>query len=137
LKSKLGIEIAIDKQIFKQRLAKMTAGQFDIVAAGWGPDYSDPMTFADLWTSWNENNRGKYASKEYDALIREAMNTSDPKKRMDAMAKAEKIALDDLAALPAFERTVVYLQSDRVEDVVRHSVGPDPDFTHARIVSKQ
>ena len=30
LKSKLGLTIKIDKQIFKQRLAKMTAGDFDI-----------------------------------------------------------------------------------------------------------
>jgi oligopeptide transport system substrate-binding protein len=132
-KSKLGLELRIDKQIFKQRLAKMTAGEFDIVAAGWGPDYNDPMTFADLWTSWNENNRGKYTSTEVDTAVREAMNTADPKKRMDAMAKAEKIALDDLAALPLFERTIMYVHHPRVDGIVRHQVGPDPDLTLATI----
>ena len=37
LKTTLGISVKIDKQIFKQRLAKMTAGDFDMVLAGWGP----------------------------------------------------------------------------------------------------
>jgi oligopeptide transport system substrate-binding protein len=129
----IGLDLRIDKQIFKQRLAKMTAGDFDIVAAGWGPDYADPMTFADLWTSWNENNRGKYSNAEVDKLIREAMATTDQKKRMDAMAKAEKIALDELAALPTYERTIVYVHHDRLDGVVRHQVGPDPDFTQASI----
>ena len=32
----LGIEIKIDKQIFKQRLAKMTSGDFDMVSGGLG-----------------------------------------------------------------------------------------------------
>ncbi len=132
-KQRLGIELRIDKQIFKQRLAKMTAGDFDIVAAGWGPDYADPMTFADLWTSWNENNRGKYSNPEVDKAIREAMGTSDPKKRMDAMARAEKIALDDLAALPTYERTIMYVKSPRVDGIVRHQVGPDPDLTFVTI----
>ncbi len=133
LKTTLDIDVKIDKQIFKQRLAKMTAGDFDIVVAGWGPDYSDPMTFADLMTSWNENNRGKYVSAEYDRLIRVAQSTGNQKKRMDAMSAAEKIALEDQAVLITYERAVVYLKQDWVQGVVRHVVGPDPDFTFAKI----
>ncbi len=133
LKTTLGIDLKIDKQIFKQRLAKMTSGEFDIVSAGWGPDYADPMTFADLKTSWNENNRGKYVSSEYDRLIREAQATGDTKKRMDLMAAAEKIGLDDIALIPTYERTIVYLNHDRVQGVVRHIMGSDPDFTWARV----
>jgi len=64
----LGIRIRIDKQIFKQRLDKMTAGDFDMVAAGWGPDYSDPLTYGDLYASWNGSNRGKYNNPALDAL---------------------------------------------------------------------
>ena len=44
----------------------MTAGEFDLVTAGWGPDYDDPLTFADLFTSWNKNNRGLYSNPELD-----------------------------------------------------------------------
>ncbi|MFN7684059.1 MAG: peptide ABC transporter substrate-binding protein [Oligoflexia bacterium] len=131
LKNVLGVEIRIDKQIFKQRLAKMNAGDFDIVSAGWGPDYADPMTFADLFTSWNENNRGKWKNEAYDALIRKAQGTTDTRVRMGAMAEAEKILLEEQPILPLFERTIIYTHSARVSGIVRRSVGADPDLSQA------
>ncbi len=132
-KQQLGIDLKIDKQIFKQRLAKMTAGDFDIVAAGWGPDYADPMTFADLKTSWNENNRGLWKNAEYDKLIRLAQSTSNVKKRMDAMAAAEKIMLDDVAILPKYERVQIFVTHDRLKGVQRKQIGADPDLTAATV----
>jgi oligopeptide transport system substrate-binding protein len=133
LSSRLGIALKIDKQTFKQRLAKMTSGDFDIVAAGWGPDYPDAMTFADLFTSWNENNRGRWVNDRYDALIRRAQATADPKTRMDAMAEAERILLDDAGVLPTSEAASIYVHSPRLSGIVRNVVGPDPDYTRARI----
>ncbi len=133
LASRLGLELRIDKQTFKQRLAKMTSGEFDIVSAGWGPDYADAMTFADLFTSWNENNRGRFRSDAYDAAIRKAQATADPRQRMDAMAAAERILLDDAGILPTSEAGSVYVHSKRLTGIVRHVVGPDPDYSHARI----
>ena len=111
----------------------MTAGDFDLVSAGWGPDFADPMTFAELFASWNENNRGRFKDAEYDALIRKAQATGDPRVRMDAMAAAEKIALDELPVLPTFERAIIYVHSPRVNGIVRHVIGPDPDFTFATV----
>ncbi len=137
LKSRLGIDLKIDKQTFKQRLAKMTAGDFDMVAAGWGPDYPDAMTFADLFASWNENNRGRWRNERYDALIRKAQQTADQKVRMDAMAEAERILLDQVAVLLKSEAAGVYVHSPRVTGIVRHVVGPDPDYSHARIENEE
>lgn len=137
LKRHLGIDLRIDKQVFQQRLARMTAGDFDLVAAGWGPDYADPMTYADLWTSWNENNRGRWKSARYDALIREALATADPRRRLDAMAEAERIALEEVAVLPLYERATVYAESKRVRGVLRRRFGTDPDFTYAHVVEER
>ncbi len=131
LSSKLGITLKIDKQIFKQRLAKMSAGEFDVVSAGWGPDYNDPMTFADLKTSWNENNRGRWKNAQYDELIRKAQSTTKNTVRMDSMAAAEKILLEELPILPLYERSVIYTQSDWLANVGRRAVGFDPDLTTA------
>lgn len=133
LSSRLGLALKIDKQTFKQRLAKMTSGEFDVVSAGWGPDYADPMTFADLYASWNENNRGRWRNDRYDALIRRAQGTTEPRTRMDAMAEAERILLDEVAILPTSEGGAVYTRSARLSGVVRHMVGTDPDYTRARI----
>ena len=123
----------IDKQIFKQRLAKMTAGEFDMVAAGWGPDYDDPLTFGDLFSSWNKNNRGMYSNPELDRQVRIAQSSLDPKARMDAFGAIQKIVQDDVVIIPSYERGLVYVRDPRLNGIVRRVVGADPDYTNAYI----
>ena len=134
LGNKLGLDIKIDIQTFKQRLAKMTSGDFDIVAAGWGPDFDDIMTFGDLFASWNLNNRGRYSNDDYDRLVRVAMNNTDPKIRMDAMGEIQQIIHDEAVVLPQYEQGVIYLLHPNLKGVVRRVVGPDPDFTYSRVI---
>jgi len=43
--------------------AKMTSGDYDLVVAGWGPDYADPLTFGDLFGSWNQKGEGERRSR--------------------------------------------------------------------------
>ncbi|MBN1961314.1 MAG: peptide ABC transporter substrate-binding protein [Deltaproteobacteria bacterium] len=135
-KNHLGIDIFIDKQIFKERLAKSREGKFDIVSSGWGPDFADPMTYVELFTSWNANNNGKYSDPKYDAFIRQAQATADQQTRMQAMAQAEQIALADVAIIPLFERTVIWAHQPWVHGIVRHVIGPDPDFAFVTISKK-
>lgn len=133
LLNNLDLDIRIDKQIFKQRLAKMTSGDFDIVGAGWGPDFDDIMTFGDLFASWNLNNRGRYNNPDYDKHVRTAMNSVDPLTRMVAMSQAQQILFEDAAVLPQYEQGVIYLLHPKLRGVVRRVTGVDPDFTRARI----
>jgi oligopeptide transport system substrate-binding protein len=133
-KSTLDLDVKIDIQTFKQRLAKMTAGDFDLVSAGWGPDFNDIMTFGDLMASWNLNNRGRYNNPEYDRLVRIAQNSTDPRVRMEAMAGVQDIIIDDVVILPEYEQGLVYLQHPKLKGVVRRVVGQDPDYTYAKVV---
>ncbi len=133
LKRTLGLDVKIDKQIFKQRLAKMTAGEFDMVMAGWGPDYDDPMTFADLFTSWNKNNRGLYSNPKLDELVRVAQSSLDAKTRMAAFGKIQRIIRNDVVIIPEYEQGVVYVSDPRLKGIERRVVGADPDFTNAYI----
>ena len=130
----LGIEIRIDKQIFKQRLEKMTSGDFDIVAAGWGPDFADPLTYGDLYASWNGNNRGKYNNPELDDQVRIAQNSVDPRTRMDAFGEIQRILIEDAVHLPNYERGNVYVQDPRLKGVVHRAVGTDPDYSQAYLI---
>ena len=129
----LGLEIRIDKQIFKQRLAKMTAGDFDLVTAGWGPDYNDPLTFGDLYASWNLNNRGRYADEQVDACVRRAQNSVDPQERLAAFDCIQRRLLETHAFLPTYERARVYVVDPDLRDFVRRQVGADVDVARARI----
>ena len=133
LQKHLGINIRIDRQIFKQRLAKMTSGEFDMVMAGWGPDYDDGLTFGDLYASWNENNRGRYKSDYVDEQIRLAQNSIDPIVRTEAFARIQQRLWDDVALLPSYERGNLFVEDDRVHGIVRRVVGADPDYSNAWI----
>lgn len=133
-KENLGIEVRIDQQIFQQRLAKMTSGDYDIVAAGWGPDYDDVLTFGDLFTSWNANNRGLFKNDELDRNVQIAQQSSDARTRMEAMDRVQQILYDEAAIIFEYERGSNYVADDRVQGVTRRVVGTDPDFTRAYIV---
>jgi len=133
LRDVLGLEIRIDRQIFKQRLAKMSAGEFDMVLAGWGPDFTDPITFGDLFSSWNTNNRGGYSNPELDRQVRIAQDSLDPQVRMAAFGAIQQILFDDVAIIPEYERGFVYVVDPRLQGLVRRIAGTDPDFTHAWI----
>jgi len=132
-KKHLGIELRIDKQIFKQRLAKMTSGDFDLVLAGWGPDYDDPLTFGDLYASWNANNRGRYSNPALDRQVRIAIESTDPRTRMDAFGEIQRILIEDVAFLPNYERGICFVVNPELKGMVRRAIGPDPDFTNAWI----
>ncbi len=132
-KLKLGIDLRINQQTFAQRLELMTSGDYDIVGAGWGPDYDDVLTFGDLFTSWNANNRGQYRNSELDRNVLIAQQSSDPKTRMDAMDQVQKIIYEDAAIIVEYERGSIYVIDERIKGETRRAVGTDPDFTRAYI----
>lgn len=134
-KEKLGLEIRIDKQIFKQRIAKMQAGEFDMVNAGWGPDYDDPLTFGDLFASWNPNNNGRFSSPEMDRLVRTAQESVDQRVRMAAFGEIQRMLVEDAIVITTYERGQSYVQHPRLRGVVRRAIGTDPDFSNAYIDS--
>ncbi len=133
MRSKLDLEIRLDRQTFKQRLAKMSSGGFDMVAAGWGPDYNDAMTFADLFTSWNLNNRGRYEDPRYDDLVTQALSTNDRALRNQLFGELQQLIHDEVIILPQYERGYIYTQSNDLEGVRRSRVGGDPNYNYARI----
>ncbi len=132
-KRHLGLDIRIDAQIFKQRLEKMTLGQFDLVAAGWAPDFDDPLTYGDLFASWNKNNRGFFRSEALDAQVRIAQGSLDQAMRMRAFGEIQRILLDEVAIIPNYERGRVFVADPRLEGLIRRTIGPDPDYSRARI----
>jgi oligopeptide transport system substrate-binding protein len=129
----LGLDVKLDKQIFKQRLAKSSAGDFDMVIGGWLPDYDDPMTYAELFTSWNDNNDGKWNNATYDENIRIASKSVDPKVRMDAFGKCQTAMYEDVGVLPLFEGSVIYVQHKKVKGISRSVTGFNPNYIYAKV----
>ncbi len=133
LTQSLGLDIRVDVQIFKQRLAKMTAGDFDMVVSGWGPDYNDLLTYGDLFASYNLNNRGRYNSEEFDHWVSVAQSSLDTDARMQAFAKLQELMFDNVIMVPLYERGKIYVQHPRLHGVLRRAVGGDPNFNFSTI----
>lgn len=133
LRKNLGIEITLTPVPFKQRLERGRTQQFDILGSGWGADYDDPMTYVDLFTTGQSYNRGKWSNKEYDALVQKSKNNANFQERMEDLAKAEKILIDDHGIAPLYYRSRVYLLKSEVQGLVFHSFGGELSYKWASI----
>ena len=47
-----GLTLKVESVPFSVRIDRENTQDYDIQLAGWGPDYLDPMTFADLMVNW-------------------------------------------------------------------------------------
>ncbi|MGG2952325.1 peptide ABC transporter substrate-binding protein [Geobacillus stearothermophilus] len=130
-----GLTINIKQQPFAQKLKLESNMQYDLSFSGWGPDYQDPMTFLDLWTTNNPHNQTGWSNAEYDKLIKDAKTTllGDLQARWDAMLKAEKILFEEMPIAPLYQRGRAYLQREYVKDIVIHSFGGDYSYKWAYI----
>ena len=133
-KRTLGLDVKVDQQVFKQYLDKSQRGEFDVALSSWYPDFDDVMTFADLLASWNANNRGAYASAEYDEAVRALQRSIHPDERAAAIEVMKRLIAAEVPVLPLAETGSAYIQHSRLRGVVRRVVGPDPDYTLARVV---
>lgn len=134
LKTELDLVIRIDNQTFKQYLVKANAGDFDISIASWYPDFDDIMTYADLLASWNPNNRGRYQNERYDHWLGIVQKSANSRDRMRAGAELQKIIHEDAMVIPLLETGSAFLQHPQLKGLVRRVIGPDPDYTYARII---
>lgn len=94
-----GLTIQIKQQPFKQKLQLEQTGNYDITMANWGPDYKDPISYLELFTTGNPNNKMNYSNSRYDELIKKAKTdfVLEPEKRWEALLEAEQVLLEDAA----------------------------------------
>ena len=127
----LGITVNIERVTYKAMLGDRREGNFDLVYAGWIPDYNDPYTYLGYFTSSSYENGGKWASAEYDRLILEGNAEHDAATRMQMLADAEEILLAEAALVPLQVRTKAFAYKDGFQDFVRYYMGGELDITFA------
>lgn len=119
-KQALGIDVEVKPMPFKARIQAMQNAEFDIVYAGWAPDYNDPMTYLELFMTGNGNNYGKFSNKEYDTLLTDAKSEADVNKRQDLLIQAEKLICEKEAPIyPLYFSKKPYVVSDKVTGITR------------------
>ena len=81
---------------------KVSQKDYDIARAGWVGDYMDPNTFLDLWVSGGPQNNTGWANPDYDQLIADAAAEGDAATRMQLLADAEQIWIDETPVIPIY-----------------------------------
>lgn len=133
-----GLTIQIKQQPFKQKLQLEQTGDYDISMVNWGPDYKDPISYLELFTTGNPNNKMSYSNSRYDELIKKAKNelVLDQKKRGEALQEAERILLEDAAIAPLYQTGSAYVQKDYVKGIEKHQFGGVYTYKNAYIEDK-
>ena len=98
----LGVEVELYNTETKVHYDEMQRGILDIGRAGWLADYNDADNFLSLLKTGIEHNYGKWTNADYDKFVEDANKEQDPAKRAELFQKAEKIALDNSAAIPIY-----------------------------------
>jgi oligopeptide transport system substrate-binding protein len=134
LQENLGAEVEIDQQPFDARLERMEASDYQMVVSGWGADFNDPINFMNLYTSENSFNNSGFSNEEYDQLIEQAGSEADEQRRMELMADAESLLVQDEAAIaPLYYDGVAVLMKPRLQNFVTHPYGATYDFKYASL----
>lgn len=133
-----GLTIQIKQQPFKQKLQLEQTGDYDITMANWGPDYKDPISYLELFTTGNQNNKMNYSNRHYDELIKKAKSdlVLDQKKRWEALQEAERILLGDAAVAPLYQMGSAYVQNDYVKGIEKHQFGGIYTYKNAYIANE-
>jgi len=122
------VDIEIVRSDAQIHYKNMQVHQFDMAGAAWIADFNDASNFLDLLRSDSGNNYGQYKNAKFDALMDQAQQEPDGKRRGQLMNDAEQIALDENAVLPwRFRKT-----QDLVQPYVRNWIPNLRDFNHTR-----
>ncbi|MDP4176874.1 MAG: peptide ABC transporter substrate-binding protein [Bacillota bacterium] len=119
----LGINITLKNQEWAVFQTTRQNHQFAIARGGWIADYTDPMTFLDIFTTGNGNNDPAYSSKDYDAKIAAARKESDAKKRMQDMHDAEDILMQDMPMIPLYFYTNIVCIKNNIKGFHKSPLG--------------
>jgi oligopeptide transport system substrate-binding protein len=105
----LGITINLVPKEIRAFREDLKGKNYMISRASWFGDYGDPTTFLELNRTDDGNNDRDYSNPDYDALLDQAADETDPAARLALLSRAEDLLLRDAPILPLFQYNSVYL----------------------------
>ncbi|MCQ2011635.1 peptide ABC transporter substrate-binding protein [Sporolactobacillus sp. STSJ-5] len=130
-----GVDVTINAQPWANYLKLNNEFKYDIAFSGWFPDYQDPMTYLDMWTTGNPMNTIGWSNKKFDSLINDAQtNTADAQKRWENLVSAEKLMMSEYPIVPLYQSGHTWAEKSYVKGLSFPSYGPQVDFARAYIL---
>jgi oligopeptide transport system substrate-binding protein len=96
-----GVKARIENLPSDEYFQSLKKKDYTLGSMTWIGDFSDPLTFLQMWTSDSNLNDAKYSSKAYDKLIAASM-AQEGNARMKTLSEAEKQLLDSAVCIPLF-----------------------------------
>lgn len=125
-----GLKVSVNNVPKNIRITCSENRDFDVTISGWGADFSDPITFLNLYQMGNSGDAGDYDNKQYNKLIDQINSNpgNDQHARWDNMVKAEKMLMDDQATIPLFQKAYSYIRNRGIHGLIENSAGPAHDY---------
>ena len=112
----LGVEATLINEEFQVLLANMRDAEItQVFRSSWTGDYNDAHTFLSVLQSDSATNMPRYASEEFDELMRRAAAQVDPERRRLYLEEAERAMLSDHPVIPLYIFVSKHLVSPEVE----------------------
>ncbi|ARU92713.1 ABC transporter substrate-binding protein [Tatumella citrea] len=119
---KLGIDVKLEKLANATMRDRIGKGDYDIAIGNWSPDFADPYMFMNYWFESDKKglpgNRSFYSNPQVDALLKQAVATSDQAKRTEFYQQAEKTVISDAAYVYLFQKNYQVGMSKSVKGYV-------------------
>ncbi|MFC6253325.1 peptide ABC transporter substrate-binding protein [Secundilactobacillus hailunensis] len=130
-----GLKVSVSNIPFRTVLARQASRNYQVTFANWFADFSDPITFLNIYTKGNSSNISDWSNSTYDQLIK-ASNTTDankPTQRWNDMVKAQNILLKDQGITPLYQSAAPWLLSPNVKNIVYNSAGANYNFKNTYV----
>jgi oligopeptide transport system substrate-binding protein len=126
------IKIPLQVQESKTYFSKRRSGSFTIANSSWIGDFSDPITFLDIFSDKNHAaNYTRWEHPVYSRLIQKIKRSDvTPEERRQSILKAEEILLDEAPIIPLFYYSFCSVKHNKLHDVVISDTGI-VDFSRA------
>lgn len=130
-----GLTVKIKQVPKEQRLDLDTNMDYQMQVSRWGPDFLDPYTYMNLWTTDSGNNWMGYSNPKYDELVKATVTTlaTDNDARYQNFLEAEKILFEDAAIAPIYQASRAQLISPRVKGVFINPFGATYEYKWADV----
>lgn len=114
----IGVKAEIQAEEWAAYLTSLSDGNYQIGRLGWVADYPIMENFLyPLFFSTSGDNRSQYKNPAVDEALTEARHTVDTAERIKLMQEADRLAGEDLPALPIMFYRHTYVGSARTNDL--------------------
>jgi oligopeptide transport system substrate-binding protein len=120
-----GTKVTVENVPLKTRITRSQNTDFEVVVSSWQADFSDPISFLDMFTSNNSYNFGKWKNADYDKLITASKTTdaTDPAKRWDDLVAASKLLNEDQGVVPLVQINTPQMIRPDVKGLIQNTAG--------------